>query len=269
MSALSLAVDPFCGSGQPTFDIELPVFAPQKPTVVVSRRRWLQDEILSLASCYPAGEPVADISKRLGRSLTAVYGKARRLGLSRPQRGCVPVEMLREAPIEQIEMALPPPALDLLPTTPADPPFAPPVEMPCAVKLRCSPKPFRLTTLGGRETVWSADQVRRLILLWVAGFHHTTIAEVLDLTPCGVSSKAVRISLPYRGSVTLSRDMAAARLVDAAGGPVPKMITTATGQQVIGKRCNLTGNWFYAERGVHTCVEAKLTLHYSRMQSAF
>lgn len=265
MSALSLASDPFSGVGQPTFDIELLVFVPQKPCV--PRRRWLQDEILSLASYYPAGEPVADMAKRLGRSPTAVYGKARRMGLSRPQRG-TPAIVVEAVPVEQIELELPAPTLafDLVPPTPANPPFLPPVELPAAALKPA--KPFRLTALGGRQTVWTPDLVRRLVLLWVAGFHHTTIAEVLDLTPCGVSSKAVRISLPYRSGVELSKDVAAARRTDAAGGAVPKVLTTSSGIQFIGKHCNLTGIWFYARRGTHTSVEAKLTLHYARMQAA-
>lgn len=267
--ANSLSID-LCGEfGQPTFGIELPVFALKKPSAVVQRRRWLQDEILSLASCYPTGEPVTDMAKRLGRSPAAVYGKARRMGLSRPQRGNF-APVVDEVPPEQIEITWPAsaPALDLVQTTPANPPFLPPVEMPVPAPRQA--KPFRLTALGGRQTVWTPDLVRRLVLLWVAGFHHTTIAEALDLTPCGVSSKAVRISLPYRAGVELSKDVAAARRTDAAGGTLPKVLTTSSGIQFIGKHCNLTGIWFYARRGTHTSVEAKLTLHYTRMQqSAF
>lgn len=289
----------------PFRDAELPVVLVNLPSVAGCRRRWLQDEILSLASCYPAGEPVADISKRFGRSSTAIYGKARRLGLSRPQRrtsvlvaedippgqikvalsvptlGLVaptpanppflpPLEALvaEGVPPAQVEAALPVPILDLVAPTPANPPFLPPVELPAP--LRKPAKPFHLTPLGGRQTVWSPELVRRLILLWVAGFHHTVIAEVLDLTPCGVSSKAVRISLPYRGSLKLSKDVAEARRVDAAGGALPSFIVDGAGRHLIGKACNLSGIFFYGTRGTHTSVEAKLTLHYDRMrQSAF
>ncbi len=165
-----------------------------------------------------------------------------------------------------VEMPAPAPALDLVPPTPANSPFLPPVEMPAPAPRQA--KPFRLTALGGRQTVWSPELVDRLILLWVAGFHHTAIAEVLGLTPCGVSSKAVRISLPYRAGVDLSKDVAAARRVDAAGGTVPKFLITASGQRLTRKRCNLTGIWFYGDAGTHTCVEAKLTLHYDRMRAA-
>jgi len=263
-------------------DAELPSFLPALPVAAVSKRRWLQEEILSLASSYPGGEPVADISRRHGRSLAAVYGKARRMGLSRPQRGTSSTVVEDVLP-EQVEMALPASKLDLLPPTPANPPFLPPLEMPAAV---ASPpflpslempaaapkpaKPYRVTALGGRQTVWTPDLVRRLILLWVAGFHHTTVAEVLRLTACGVSSKAVRISLPYRAGKALSKDVAAARRTDAMGGEVPKFLMTASGHRLIGKWCNLTGIWFYGRAGTHTCVEAKLTLHYDRMRgSAF
>lgn len=251
----------------PFRDAELPVFMPKPPCATSCRRRWLQDEILSLASCYPTGEPVADMAKRFGRSPTAIYGKARRMGLSRPQRGTLAI-VVEAVPMEQIEMALVAPDLDLVPPTPANPPFLPPLEMPAAVPKPA--KPYRVTALGGRQTVWTPDLVRRLVLLWVAGFHHTTIALVLGLTSCGVSSKAVRISLPYRAGMKLSKDVAAARRTDAMGGAVPKFLMTASGHRLIGKWCNLTGVWFYGRAGTHTCVEAKLTLHYDRMRgSAF
>lgn len=249
----------------PFGDADLPIFASDATRVPTRRRRWLQDEVLLLVACYPAGEPVADISKRFGRSLTAIYGKARRLGLSRPQRGMAGLGAGEALP-EQIEMALSVPLLDLVPPTPAAPPFLPPVEAPAPV--RKPAKPFRLTPLGGRQTVWSPDLVRRLILLWVAGFHHTAIAEVLSLTPCGVSSKAVRISLPYRGSMRLSKDATEARRVDAAGGSIPAFIVDGAGRHLIGKACNLSGVFFFAPRGTHTSVEAKLTLHYDRMRQA-
>ena len=251
-------------------DADLPVSALGPVTALPSRRRWLEAEILSLVSAYPAGEPVLDISKRLGRSLTAIYGKARRMGLHRPQRGA-PAAVVDEVPPEQVEMVWPAPApvLDLVPPTPAIPPFLPPVAMPAPAPqpVPRQPKPFRLTALGGRQTVWSPELVDRLILLWVAGFHHTVIAEVLDLTPCGVASKAHRISLPFRAGMSLSKDVAAARRVDAAGGEVPKVIFTASGRKLTRKRCNMTGAWFYGDAGTHTCAEAKVTLYYDRMQA--
>lgn len=249
----------------PIRDAEMPVVLVNLPPAASNRRRWLQEEILSLTSRYPAGDPVADISKWLGRSSTAIYGKARRLGLSRPQRG-TSVLVVESIPPKQIEMAPPAPTLDLVAPTPANPPFLPPVEAPAPV--RKPAKPFHLTPLGGRQTVWSPELVRRLILLWVAGFHHTVIAEVLDLTPCGVSSKAVRISLPYRGSLKLSKDVAEARRVDAVGGAVPLVIVDGTGRPLIGKTCNLSGIFFFGSRGTRTSVEAKLTLHYDRMRQA-
>jgi hypothetical protein len=244
----------------------------EMPVVLVSllpaagcRRRWLREEILWLTSRYPVGEPVADISKWLGRSPAAIYGKARRLGLSRPQRrtSALAVECVL---LDEIETALPVPAPDLVAPIPANPPFLPPVEAPAAV--RKPAKPFHLTPLGGRQTVWSPDLVRRLILLWVAGFHHTVIAEVLDLTPCGVSSKAVRISLPYRGSLKLSKDVTEARRVDAVGGAIPPFIVDGRGRHLTGKACNLSGIFFFGSRGTRTSVKAKLTLHYDRMRQA-
>lgn len=188
------------------------------------------------------------------------------MGLRRPQRRAL-AAVVKEVPLEQIKMAWPVPAsvLDLVPPTPASPPFLPPLEMPAPAPRQ--PKPFRLTALGGRQTVWSPELVDRLILLWVAGYHHTVIAEVLALTPCGVSSKANRISLPFRAGVDLSKDVAAARRADAAGGIVPTVIFTASGRRLTRKRCNMTGIWFYGDAGTHTCAEAKMTLYYDRMQA--
>ena len=247
-------------------DAGLRVLALDTAAALPCRRRWLQDEILSLVSCYPSGEPVADMARRFGRSPTAVYGKARRMGLHRPQRAA-PASVAVEIPPEQIELAWPAPAsvLDLVPPTPDDPPFLPPVELPAPVARQV--KPFRLTVLGGRLTVWTPELVDRLILLWVGGYHHTVIAEVLDLTPCGVSSKAHRISLPFRAGVDLSKDVAAARRADAAGGEVPMFIFTASGRRLTRKRCNLTGTCFYGDAGTRTCAEAKMTLFYDRMQA--
>ena len=178
----------------------------------------------------------------------------------------MPAPLVDVVPLEQIEMALPVPALDLVAPTPANPPFHPPTEAPTPV--RKPAKPFYLTPLGGRQTVWSPELVRRLILLWVAGFHHTVIAEVLELTPCGVSSKAVRISLPYRGSMKLSKNAAEARRVDGVGGAIPPFIVDGAGRHLIGKACNLSGVFFFGPRGTRTSVEAKLTLHYDRMRQA-
>jgi len=109
----------------PFRDAEMPFVLVNSPFVAGCRRRWLQEEILSLASCYPTGEPVTDISERFGRSITAIYGKARRLGLSRPLRGAL-APVVDAAPLEQIEMALSAPPLDLVAPTPANPPFLPP-----------------------------------------------------------------------------------------------------------------------------------------------
>lgn len=93
---------------------------------------------------------------------------------------------------------------------------------------------------------------------------------MLGLTPCAVSSKAVRISLPYRSSMKLSKDVAEARRVDAVGGVIPSFIVDGEGRHLTGKACNLSGIFFFGPRGTHTSVEAKLTLHYDRMrQSAF
>lgn len=118
-------------------------------------------------------------------------------------------------------------------------------------------RPFLLTPLGGRQTVWSDERVERLVRLWVANFHHTTISLVLGVPERAAVSKANRISLPPRFGLTLSRDLEQARRVDFEAAPIPKEIKIPGGRKVIGKLCNLTGNWFYAPAGSLTSVEAQ------------
>lgn len=126
----------------------------------------------------------------------------------------------------------------------------------------------RRTPLNGRQITWTPEMVHRLVVLWVARFHYSTIAEVLVVTPRAASSKASRVSLPSHCGMVLSKDVDAARRVDALNIPMPKILVTRTGQQLIGRQCNLSGNWFYGSCGIRTSVETKLTEYYKRMQSA-
>ena len=143
-------------------------------------------------------------------------------------------------------------------------PLPPPAPSPAPAPVRV-PKPYRVTRLGGRECVWNEGLVERLIRLWAAGFHHAVISEVLGVGARAASTKATRISLPARKGADLSRDVEAARRLDAAGREVPKALRDAEGKLRLGKHCALTGAWFYGPAGIHTCPEAKQTLHYRRM----
>lgn len=119
---------------------------------------------------------------------------------------------------------------------------------------------YRWTRLDGRQTTWTPQLVTRLAVLWSAGYHHETISDVLDVGLRAASSKASRIGLPARGTLLpLSRDMEAARRLDALEKSAPKTLKLKSGQMVIGRSCSLSGIWFYGLRGTHTSPEAKLT----------
>ena len=121
---------------------------------------------------------------------------------------------------------------------------------------------YRWTRLNGRQTIWTPRLVARLAVLWAGGFHHETIADVLDVTPRAASSKASRVGLPARGRLLLSRDLDAARHLDDAEKPAPKALKLKPGREVIGRYCSLSGLWFYGLPGTHTSPEAKLTERY-------
>lgn len=227
-----------------------------------TRRRWEDDEVIVLRARYPdTAYPVADIAGSLGRSPASVRGKARRLGLRRADPAAT-------APLSPEAASLPHGAL---PFRPAEP-IAWQARAESGGRVGGSPvptvapKPYRVTRLGGRESVWDEDRVRRLIRLWTAGFHHTVVSEVLGVGARAASTKATRISLPARKASGLSRDIEAARRLDAAGREVPKALRDAKGKWRLGKHCVLTGAWFYGPTGVHTCPEAKQTLYYERMR---
>ena len=229
-----------------------------------ARRRWEDDEVIVLRARYPdTAYPVVDIAGSLGRSPASVRGKARRLGLRR-------ADPVAAAPPSPEAVPLPRGAL---PFRPAEPTAASQTRAESGGRVGGSsvptvaPKSYRVTRLGGRECVWNGGLVERLIRLWAAGFHHTVISEVLGVGARAASTKATRISLPARKGANLSRDVEAARRLDAAGREVPKALRDAEGKLRLGKHCALTGAWFYGPAGIHTCPEAKQTLHYRRMLS--
>lgn len=255
-AASALPSDPRCGVAGPGVgaascfaaddvdaDRERDLAVSSRTPVARRRRKWDDDEIAFLHARYPdADRPVSDIAGLLGRSPASVRAKARRLGLRRAR-----------------------PALDAPPALARSPlPSAPPAPTPGSTPVRV-PRPYRVTRLGGRESVWDEDRVRRLIRLWTAGFHHTVVSEVLGIGARAASTKATRISLPARKGANLSRDVQAARRLDATGREVPKALRDAEGKLRLGKHCALTGAWFYGPTGIHTCPEAKQTLHYRRM----
>lgn len=63
---------------------------------------------------------------------------------------------------------------------------------------------------------WKDPEIARLIHLWHGNFHHSCIAQVLEVTPSSVSSVASRRNFPARARPSLIKDVALARSYDAA-----------------------------------------------------
>ena len=220
------------------------------------RRSWENAEVETLRLRYPAPtSTTADIAADLNRSVGSVRAKARRLGLRRPPR--------RKAPgsegglcaartgavfgrLSRTLLAAPTP----LPVMPA--PVAPAPVVPAPAK-----RAFRLTALGGREEVWDRARAEGLAQLWDEKFHHSTIGEALGVSARAVSVKAHRMSLPSRGKMPLSRDLARARTLLAAGPVAPHAFVDREGNLLERKKCNVSGILFYGVRGNRTSTQVK------------
>lgn len=214
---------------------------PQAINAFARAQKWGETEISQLLARYPTTESVKLISADLARTVGSVRSKAYRLGLRRPSRHKTPEN-------RQLEIV-----------------FGIPLP-PKAIKLS---RPFKYTKLGGREEVWSDDLISRLARLWAANFHRDTISVVLGVSATAVSSKANLRGMPARNRKLLSKDLTAAQRTDALPEPAPKVLVDIEGRQLIGKRCNLTGHFFYGPMGIRTSTEAKHTLYYQRLQGSY
>lgn len=189
-----------------------------------------------------------DIAAALGRSMGAIYAKARRLDLKRPRREATPggrggavVPRLPDPPSST-------PALQLvLPGLPAP-----------------EPRPkgrIERTKSGGRAGLWTRDDGAmsvRLERLFLAGFRDTTIAAVLGVTPVAVFSRAWAINLPRRDPKTLRDDVEAARRIDREAASLPEAVTCwRRGKVLTRRRCNVKGDPFWGERGSRYSNDAR------------
>ncbi len=223
---------------------------------LVRRERWTEANIGVLRSDYPTLRPVRDISVEVGRSVSAIYGKARRLKLKRLPRGAAPdsvplplPSLLMEPPLSLTEAALPDgeaaPALPLLEVAPALP----------------SKQVVKRTKLGGREGRWVRNDGAlsvRMERLHLVGFHDKVIAAVLGLTSAAVLTRAWAINCPEREAAGLRDDVEAARLVDRQAAPLPRTVISLDGRKTLTrKRCNLKGDFFWGESKTRFCNDAR------------
>ena len=238
------------------------LFATAMPAGPRSSRRhlWSAASVDVLRSDYPTAKLVLDISAELGRSVGAVYGKARRLGLRRPCRGAAPADaaVLLPAPAPE---ALQPSA------SPAPEPSPPHVRLASlSPKPAPTPQPsparkVELTKLGGRAGRWTKNDgalSERLERLFIGGFTTPCIAAVLDVTDAAVRTRAWVVNCPRRDLKLLRHDVEAARLVDRLAAPLPLSIPSWTdGKMLVRKPCKRKGNFFWGTSGIHFSNDAK------------
>ncbi len=216
------------------------------------RRHWSDDHVGLLLSDYPTFKPVRDICAELGRSVGAIYGKARRLNLRRPPRQAGQVDHAAQAPIPDFASELAQPHTDpapqfSLPQLPAPPP--------------ASKQEAKRTKLGGRHGRWTRDDGAlsvRLERLYIAGFHDTCIATILGVSSGAVWSRAWSINCPHRDPKALRHDIEAARLVDRQATPLPQTaVCWKLGKPLTRRRCNIKGEHFWADRGSRFSNDAR------------
>lgn len=262
--------------------------------------RWSEANVGVLRSEYPTLRPVRDISAELGRSVGAIYGKARRLDLKRPKRGAAPTPSAAPPPLPDLLMPSAPRVAEPVsePSSPTDtPPYIaepapalPPPEVTAARVAEPAPvspfpavtppeppkQPVKRTKLGGREGRWVCNDGAlsvRLERLHLAGFHDSCIAAVLGVTSAAVLTRAWAINCPDRDVTRLRHDVEAARLVDRQAAPLPKTVValdrkTRTPKTLTRKRCNVKGDFYWGERDSRYCSDARRLPYFDDLRAS-
>jgi len=125
------------------------------------RQLWSAASVAVLCADYPTAKLVRDISAELGRSVGAVYGKARRLHLKRRHRGAAPAEAAVALPVPAPAPEPPQPSVAPAPEPPSMPP-APQPALPVFQPTVSVPEPSpavkaERTKMGGRPGCWTKD----------------------------------------------------------------------------------------------------------------
>ena len=145
------------------------VWPPRQAARCVNRRRtnaWQIDDIRKLIDAWVRNHHVGFIASALSRSTSAIYGKARRLGLFRRKRS----ELVRELPL-----------------------FA-------WAETQEPPKPEPPRRPNRDEVDWRGNEALLIELSdrWFGGQHYKQIASEMNISEASIRSTATRIGLPAR-----------------------------------------------------------------------
>lgn len=235
------------------------------------RQLWSAASVGLLRVEYPTAKLVRDISAELGRSVGAVYGKARRLNLKRPRRRAAPVEAAVAHPVPAPPPEAPQPnvAVD---STPKPPPMPP---APQPVLLIPQPTPVvkaERTKMGGRPGCWTANDgalSERLERLFIASFSPSCIAAVLGVTEGSVATRAWVVNCPRRDPQALRHDVEAARLVDRLAAPLPGSVYSwKSGKMLVRKRCSRKGHYIWGANGTTLSNDARRQRSYKILMAS-
>jgi len=240
------------------------------------RRLWSAASVGLLRVDYPTAKLVHDIGAELGRSVGAVYSKARRLNLKRPRRGAVPVETVAAPPVPAPVPDAPQPNSALVPELPPaslapQPVF--PVFQPTFTVLEPPPaRKAERTKMGGRPGCWTKDDgalSERLERLFIGNFSCSCIAAVLGVTEGSVETRAWVVNCPRRDPQALRHDVEAARLVDRLAAPLPGSVYSwRTGKALVRKRCSRKGHHIWGANGTTLSNDAKRQRSYKILMAS-
>ena len=245
------------------------LFAQPSTPSSARRRLWSAGSVALLRGGYPTVKLVRDISAELGRSVGAVYSKARRLGLMRPRRGLVPVGSTVALSIPASILEALQPGVD---PAPAPSPLTPLAIQPALPALQPSPAPkTERTKMGGRPGCWAKNDgalSERLERLFIVNFSPACIAAVLGMTESSVATRAWVVNCPRRDPKMLRHDVEAARLVDRLAAPLPASVWSWKQDKVlVRKRCRRKGHYIWGTNSTTLSNDAKRQRSY-RMLAA-
>jgi len=230
------------------------------PGPLSRRQLWSAASVAILCADYPTAKPVRDMGAELGRSVGAIYGKARRLNLKRPRRGAAPAEaaVVLSVPAPPAEASQPNIAVD---PTPKPPPMAPAPQPALPIPQPPPARKVELTKLGGRLGCWTKNDgalSERLERLFIANFSPSCIAAVLGVTERSVATRAWVVNCPRRDPQALRHDVEAARLVDRLAAPLPgSVFSWKSGKMLVRKRCSRKGHYIWGANGTTLSNDAK------------
>lgn len=253
------------------------VVATPAPPPSSRRQLWSAASVASLCADYPTAKLVRHISVELDRSVGAVYGKARRLGLKRPRRGSAPGEAVVALPVPAPVPDTPQPSTAsaperLPPKLPASQP-TPPIPRPTPSVPEPPPaRKAERTKLGGRPGCWTENDgalSERLERLFIANFSPGCIAAVLDVTERAAATRAWVVNCPRRDPQALRHDVEAARLVDRQAAPLPGALHSwKTGKMLVRKRCRRKGHFIWGTTGTTLSNDAKRQTSYLKLTAS-